>query len=87
MATARTAIALPASFATGRLSLVDRGFVYAIAHVRGGTDKGWHWYQDGKTCEEANTFTDFIAAAGHLRANGYAAEARSWRKADRLAAF
>jgi oligopeptidase B len=64
--------ALPASFATGRLSLVDRGFVYAIAHVRGGTERGWHWYQDGKMEKKANTFTDFIAAAEHLRAQGYA---------------
>ena len=65
--------AIPASFATGRLSLVDRGFVYAIAHVRGGTEKGWHWYQDGKLAKKTNTFTDFIAAAEFLRAEGYAA--------------
>lgn len=65
--------ALPASFSTGRLSLVDRGFVYAIAHVRGGTEKGWHWYQDGKLTKKPNTFTDFIAAAEFLRAQGYAA--------------
>ena len=65
--------AMPASFSTGRLSLVDRGFVYAIAHVRGGTEKGWHWYQDGKLAKKPNTFTDFIAAAEHLRAQGYAA--------------
>ena len=57
---------------TGRLSLVDRGFVYAIAHVRGGTDKGWHWYQDGKLAKKPNTFTDFIAAAEYLRGAGYA---------------
>jgi len=62
-----------ASFSTGRLSLVDRGFVYAIAHIRGGTDKGWHWYQDGKLSKKSNTFTDFIAAAEHLLAAGYAA--------------
>jgi oligopeptidase B len=65
--------AIPASFAIGRLSLVDRGFVYAIAHVRGGSDKGWHWYQDGKLAKKPNTFTDFIAAAEFLRAKGYAA--------------
>jgi oligopeptidase B len=62
--------AIPASFATGRLSLVDRGFVYAIAHIRGGTDKGWHWYQDGKLAKKSNTFTDFIAAAEHLHQIG-----------------
>jgi oligopeptidase B len=65
--------AMPASFATGRLSLVDRGFVYAIAHIRGGTEKGWHWYQDGKLQKKTNTFTDFIAAGEHLVAQGYAA--------------
>ena len=65
--------AIPAGFSTGRLSLVDRGFVYAIAHIRGGTDKGWHWYQDGKFAKKPNTFTDFIAATEHLLATGYAA--------------
>jgi oligopeptidase B len=68
--------AMPASFNTSRLSLVDRGFVYAIAHVRGGTEKGWHWYQDGKLAKKGNTFTDFIATAEHLGAQGYAAPAR-----------
>ncbi len=68
--------AIPASFATGRLSLVDRGFVYAIAHIRGGTDKGWHWYQDGKLRKKPNTFTDFIAAAEHLHQIGYAAHGK-----------
>jgi oligopeptidase B len=65
--------AMPASFSTGRLSLVDRGFVYAIAHIRGGTEKGWHWYQDGKLTRKPNTFSDFIAAAEHLVESGYAA--------------
>src|SRR4029077_13669049 len=65
--------AMPASFATGRLSLVDRGFVFAIAHIRGGTEKGWQWYQDGKRLKKPNTFTDFIAAAEFLREQGYAA--------------
>jgi oligopeptidase B len=64
---------IPAAFSTGRLSLVDRGFVYAIAHIRGGTDKGWHWYQDGKLARKPNTFTDFIAAAEHLLQAGYSA--------------
>jgi len=58
--------AIPASFNTNRLSLVDRGFVYAIAHIRGGTEKGWRWYREGKLTKKENTFTDFIAAAEHL---------------------
>ena len=48
------------------LSLVDRGFVYAIAHVRGGKDKGYGWYEDGKREKKENTFHDFIAAGRHL---------------------
>ena len=55
-----------ASFSSRRLSLVDRGFVYAIAHVRGGTDKGWSWYKNGKLEHKPNTFGDFIAAARNL---------------------
>jgi len=47
-----------ASFSTNRFSLVDRGFVFAIAHVRGGTDKGWRWYEGGKLGAKPNTFTD-----------------------------
>src|SRR5205807_5373366 len=47
-----------------------------IAHVRGGTDKGWHWYQDGKLANKPNSFTDFIAAAEHLLETGYAARGR-----------
>ena len=57
-------MAMPASFSANRLSLVDRGFVYAIAHIRGGSDKGWSWYLDGKREKKANTFDDFVAA-GH----------------------
>lgn len=63
--------AIPAAFSGNALSLVDRGFVYAIAHVRGGTDKGWHWYVDGKLENKPNTFGDFIAAARCLVAAGY----------------
>lgn len=59
-------IAIPASFNTNCLSLVDRGFVYAIAHIRGGKDKGFAWYEDGKMEKKTNTFKDFIAAADYL---------------------
>jgi oligopeptidase B len=58
--------AIPASFNASRLSLVDRGFVYAIAHIRGGTDKGWGWYLDGKREKKTNTFDDFSACARAL---------------------
>ncbi|RWM05590.1 MAG: S9 family peptidase [Mesorhizobium sp.] len=64
-------IAVPAAFNTNCLSLVDRGFVYAIAHVRGGKDKGYGWYEDGKRRHKMNTFTDFIACARHLVAERY----------------
>ena len=59
-------ISIPASFNTNALSLVDRGFVYAIAHIRGGKDKGFRWYKTGRRDTKKNTFTDFIAAAKHL---------------------
>jgi oligopeptidase B len=59
-------MSMPAAFGTSRLSLVDRGFVYAIAHVRGGTEKGWRWYREGKLARKPNTFRDFIAAADYL---------------------
>jgi oligopeptidase B len=63
-------IPMPASFQTSRLSLVDRGFIYAIAHIRGGKDKGYRWYTGGKRERKVNTFTDFIAAGEHLVALG-----------------
>jgi oligopeptidase B len=63
-------IATPASFATARLSLVDRGFIFAIAHIRGGKDKGYRWYTNGKLKQKPNTFTDFIAAGEFLVAQG-----------------
>ncbi|MEO0882014.1 MAG: S9 family peptidase [Pseudomonadota bacterium] len=59
-------ITIPAGFSTSRLSLVDRGFVFAIAHIRGGTSKGYQWYLDGKLDKKTNTFTDFISAAETL---------------------
>jgi len=69
-------IAIPASFNTNCLSLADRGFVYAIAHIRGGKDKGYAWYDEGKRLKKQNTFHDFIAAARHLVAEGYTAHDR-----------
>lgn len=69
-------ITIPASFNTNCLSLVDRGFVYAIAHIRGGKDKGYAWYDDGKRAAKANTFTDFIATACHLVAERYTSHER-----------
>jgi oligopeptidase B len=62
---------IPASFNTNCLSLVDRGFVYAIAHIRGGKDKGFAWYEDGKRQNKTNTFLDFIAAANYLAAEKF----------------
>jgi oligopeptidase B len=69
-------ISMPASFSTARLSLVDRGFIFAIAHVRGGKDKGYRWYKLGKHRNKLNTFKDFIAAGEHLVANGYTRRGR-----------
>jgi oligopeptidase B len=59
-------ISIPASFSVTRLSLVDRGFVYAIAHIRGGKDKGFAWYENGRREKKQSTFSDFTAAAEHL---------------------
>lgn len=69
-------IAIPASFNTNCLSLVDRGFVYAIAHIRGGKDKGFGWYEEGKKDKKVNTFTDFIAASIHLVEEGFTSHDR-----------
>ena len=68
--------AVEASFSTNRFSLIDRGFVFAIAHVRGGTDKGWRWYEDGKLGKKPNSFHDFLAAARFLIAQGYTSPGR-----------
>ena len=64
-------MAMPAGFSVSNLSLIDRGFVHAIAHVRGGMDKGYRWYRMGRRAHKPNTFTDFIAAAETLIAQGY----------------
>ena len=69
-------ITIPASFSISALSLVDRGFVYAIAHIRGGKDKGFRWYKLGRREHKTNTFDDFVAAADALIAEGYTAKGR-----------
>jgi oligopeptidase B len=71
-------ISIDPTFSSDRLSLLDRGVVYAIAHIRGGGDLGKPWHEAGRMLTKKNTFTDFIAAAEHLIANRYTS-------ADRLA--
>ncbi len=58
-------------FSVARLALLDRGFIYVIAHIRGGEEMGRHWYEDGKLLKKLNTFTDFIDAGEWLIANDY----------------
>jgi oligopeptidase B len=58
-------------FSSTRLSLLDRGFIYAIAHIRGGEDLGRLWYENGKLLKKKNTFTDFIDCSKHIIANKY----------------
>jgi oligopeptidase B len=64
-------ISVEPAFSSLRLSLLDRGFVFAIAHVRGGGELGRGWYEDGKLAAKPHTFSDFIAAARHLVASGF----------------
>ncbi|MBV7265336.1 S9 family peptidase [Erythrobacter ani] len=68
--------AVPPGFSTTRLSLVDRGFAYAIAHIRGGDDLGRRWYLQGKLNERTNTFNDFVDVGRGLIAKGYTAEGK-----------
>lgn len=68
----------PVTFASDILSLLDRGVVFAIAHVRGGEEMGRQWYEEGKFLHKKNTFTDFITCAEYLIAQG-------WTASDRLA--
>ncbi|MGB5632706.1 MAG: S9 family peptidase [Waterburya sp.] len=70
--------AYPATFSSIRLSLLDRGYIVAVAHIRGGQEMGRKWYEDGKFLQKKNTFTDFIACAEHLIAE-------KWTSCDRLA--
>lgn len=64
-------ITIPSGFSSARVSLLDRGYIYAIAHIRGGGELGESWRDDGKLRNKMNTFTDFIACAEHLIAKGY----------------
>jgi oligopeptidase B len=68
--------AVPPAFSTSRLSLVDRGFAFAIAHIRGGDDLGYQWFLDGKLTKRTNTFNDFVDVTRGLIAEGYAREGR-----------
>jgi len=63
-------------FSSDRLSLLDRGFIFAIAHIRGGSEMGRSWYEDGKLLRKKNTFTDFIACAEHLVREKYTSPER-----------
>ena len=66
-------LSMEPAFAGTRVSLLDRGFIYAVAHVRGGQEMGRAWYEGGKLLEKQNSFTDFIAVTEHLIANKYGA--------------
>ena len=67
-------ISIAAGFNTNVLSLVDRGFIYAVAHIRGGQEKGRNWYKTGRLDKKTNTFRDFISCAEHLIAAGFTRE-------------
>jgi len=69
-------ISIDPTFSSDRLSLLDRGIVYAIAHIRGGGDLGKPWHEDGRLLVKMNTFTDFIASAEYLIAEKYTSSAR-----------
>ncbi len=65
-------------FSSNRLSLLDRGFVYAIAHIRGGQEMGRYWYEEGRLLNKINTFTDFIACTEYLHAEGYSSPEKTF---------
>lgn len=69
-------MSMPAGFSTSLLSLVDRGFIYAIAHIRGGKERGYRWYEAGKKQHKQNTFKDFVAAGEYLSAQKFCAPGR-----------
>eukprot|EP00250_Pteridium_aquilinum_P010436 c19386_g1_i1 orf=41-2374(+) len=66
-------VCIEPEFRSNRLALIDRGFVYAVAHIRGGGEMGRKWYEHGKLLEKKNTFTDFIACAEHLLKHNFGA--------------
>ena len=68
--------AIDPSFSTSRISILDRGFIFAIAHIRGGTELGWDWYEQGKLEQRTNTFNDFVDVARHLIDEGFAKAGR-----------
>lgn len=68
--------AIPPGFSTSRLSLLNRGFVFAIAHIRGGDDLGYHWYEAGKLTQRTNTFNDFVDVARGLIESGLSSAGR-----------
>jgi oligopeptidase B len=68
--------AMPPGFSANRLSMVDRGFAYAIAHIRGGDDLGYQWYLDGKLTKRTNTFNDFVDAAKGLIDLGFTSKGK-----------
>jgi oligopeptidase B len=67
---------MDAYFSSTNLSLLDRGFIYAIAHIRGGEEMGRQWYEDGKLLKKKNTFTDFIDCGEHLIKSGYTSKGK-----------
>ena len=69
-------LAIPPGFSTSILSLLDRGFIFVIAHIRGGDDLGYHWYEAGKLDRRTNAFNDFVDVARFLIQKGYSAEGR-----------
>jgi len=71
-------ISMDPSFSSSSLSLLDRGFVYAIAHIRGGQENGRAWYEDGKLYKKKNTFTDFIACTEYLQKEGFGRPERTF---------
>ena len=79
--------AIEAGFSTRTLSLVDRGWIHAVAHVRGGSEKGWGWFLDGRGPAKPNSFTDFVACARHLVAHGYGSAGGIVRTAPRPAGW